>query len=496
MNQILGRLLAVLVAVVLTPSLGVAQIEFRPGNRIWTSVDFAWNPVFNFNDSETSPDIGPDGGGFGSLALEAGISETVVHPTDTVTGVLSAELSWSDAPHRVEASGSIGMAVSHSEANPTDRLPTGYQSVSGALRGRPGPGGVATMPFDADTPMSVRYRFDWAYPEAGGQSGSSLEVFSSTDYILGVSTTGDNEPFASSGSSSGYFEDVFLQGHEYRISFGAYGDQSNGFLFGTNRFDSWAFTLLVGEGATQGSAAGPSGAPPAPVPAPDLGAIIPGDGFELVEDEPFFFDDVESGLWYDPVAATGFVYAMQDGALFTEVIDFADGFDRPFSVWAEGQHLGTFGEDDGMDFVALLGHGVSEFAVTGITPTVDGEDPFAFPIQLAFDTATADFAQFALLAGLDGDYNASGQVEQGDLDLVLLNWGVDTTPGSGAGVPAGWVNDLPVGQIEQTELDKVLLNWGSASAPNFSANPAVVPEPGIVTVFLGVLTLGWRRRSA
>ena len=27
---------------------------------------------------------------------------------------------------------------------------------------------------------------------------------------------------------------------------------------------------------------------------------------------------------------------------------------------------------------------------------------------------------------IPGDYNNSGQVEQGDLDLVLQNWGVDT----------------------------------------------------------------------
>ena len=98
---------------------------------------------------------------------------------------------------------------------------------------------------------------------------------------------------------------------------------------------------------------------------------------------------------------------------------------------------------------------------------------------------TADVV--VLQGGITGDYNASGQVEQGDLDLVLQNWGDVTPP-----VPTGWVNDLPVGQIEQTELDKVLQNWGSTSAPDFSGS--AVPEPAMTAAFgiLGGLVL--RRR--
>ncbi len=68
---------------------------------------------------------------------------------------------------------------------------------------------------------------------------------------------------------------------------------------------------------------------------------------------------------------------------------------------------------------------------------------------------------------LPGDYNANGQVEQGDLDLVLQNWGLDT---SGGPVPAGWVSDLPDGQIDQGELDRVLQNWGSVSVTAFAAD--------------------------
>ena len=84
--------------------------------------------------------------------------------------------------------------------------------------------------------------------------------------------------------------------------------------------------------------------------------------------------------------------------------------------------------------------------------------------------------------GIVGDFNASGQVEQGDLDLVLQNWGVDTAV---AGIPAGWANDLPGGQIEQTELDRVLQNWGSTAAPDFNGNFQGVPEPAAaIALFL------------
>ncbi len=83
-----------------------------------------------------------------------------------------------------------------------------------------------------------------------------------------------------------------------------------------------------------------------------------------------------------------------------------------------------------------------------------------------------------------GDYDASGQVEQGDLDLVLQNWGLTTPP-----TPSGWINDLPDGVVDQAELDKVLQNWGSTSAPVFDGS--TVPEPAGLTALL--LATGMRR---
>lgn len=78
---------------------------------------------------------------------------------------------------------------------------------------------------------------------------------------------------------------------------------------------------------------------------------------------------------------------------------------------------------------------------------------------------------------LIGDFNANGAVEQGDLDLVLLNWGNAAEP-----LPSGWIGQTPTGRIDQDELDAVLLNWG-ASEPMVAA--AAVPEPAAwVTILL------------
>jgi hypothetical protein len=80
-----------------------------------------------------------------------------------------------------------------------------------------------------------------------------------------------------------------------------------------------------------------------------------------------------------------------------------------------------------------------------------------------------------------GDYNGNGTVEQGDLDLVLLNWGDDLANP----VAAGWTNGAPDGAVDQGELDAVLLNWGSAAS---TVGAAGVPEPS--TLILLAIGLG------
>ncbi|MEM7576387.1 MAG: hypothetical protein AAF328_02830 [Planctomycetota bacterium] len=87
---------------------------------------------------------------------------------------------------------------------------------------------------------------------------------------------------------------------------------------------------------------------------------------------------------------------------------------------------------------------------------------------------------------LVGDYNGNGQVEQGDLNLVLNNWG---------GARGDWDNaeGFLTGNVDQEELNRVLNNWGSSSAsPDFSG--FVVPEPSAFALLFGAVALRRRRR--
>lgn len=97
---------------------------------------------------------------------------------------------------------------------------------------------------------------------------------------------------------------------------------------------------------------------------------------------------------------------------------------------------------------------------------------------------------------LPGDYNNNGTVEQGDLDLVLLNWG-----SAASAVPDTWTNDPPAGIVDQSELDGVLLNWGNTFASSIApAGGAAlgVPEPQtwallVVAVSLVLIERRWSR---
>jgi len=118
--------------------------------------------------------------------------------------------------------------------------------------------------------------------------------------------------------------------------------------------------------------------------------------------EPFRFINVASGLWVDPPVAFGFEYEMLGDSLFTDILDFPVGFLDDFEVVVDGLSLGFFGPGEGVDFVSLLGDGVESFIVQNINPTVDPNDALAFPIQLAFDTQTADFTMTPLTRDDDG----------------------------------------------------------------------------------------------
>ncbi|MEM7578116.1 MAG: hypothetical protein AAF328_11665 [Planctomycetota bacterium] len=95
----------------------------------------------------------------------------------------------------------------------------------------------------------------------------------------------------------------------------------------------------------------------------------------------------------------------------------------------------------------------------------------------------------ALLAGAGqgvlGDYNDSGSVEQGDLNLVLNNWG---------GARGDWANadGFASTNVDQEELNRVLNNWGATAPPDFAG--VAVPEPALAAAVLGFGAVSLRRR--
>jgi hypothetical protein len=104
----------------------------------------------------------------------------------------------------------------------------------------------------------------------------------------------------------------------------------------------------------------------------------------------FLYQDVASGLWFDPATASAFDYKMTSGSLFTGILNFPTGFANAFTVTAGGVVLGSFSPGQNLTFP---GGGVPEFMIAGINPLVDPSDPSAFPLQLSFNTATASFTQ-------------------------------------------------------------------------------------------------------
>lgn len=120
-----------------------------------------------------------------------------------------------------------------------------------------------------------------------------------------------------------------------------------------------------------------------------------------------FMDQDGMGMWFDPVAAEGFTYATTDGSNFTTVglpVGTGDA-DGMFSVSDAINGTTVLSAGDIFDFPVA----VDAFTITGIDPSVDGEDPIAFPTFLAFDMTSVSFTMTAIPVP-----------EPGTLQLVLL----------------------------------------------------------------------------
>jgi len=150
------------------------------------------------------------------------------------------------------------------------------------------------------------------------------------------------------------------------------------------------------------------------------------------------------------------------------------------SVSADGAATFTLGDEYNLITAASV---TGTFDTTSL-PTLTGGLGF----DVLYEATRVALAVIALNS-LTGDYNADGFVSQGDLDLVLLNWG-DTT------APAGFDENALAGGgpfdnlISQNELDGVLLNWGNGTPP-----VAAIPEPTSALLILTPLLAASRRRK-
>ena len=130
------------------------------------------------------------------------------------------------------------------------------------------------------------------------------------------------------------------------------------------------------------------------------------------EDGWHSFNDVANRHWFDPPTSAGFTFKIGDDvasggsggtgdgcivekgaialpnktepSLFTKILGLPSGIDADelFSVLVGGKEIGKFKPNEVVDFVALLGYGVSEFRVAGIDAAIDPKNPLAFPIKL------------------------------------------------------------------------------------------------------------------
>ena len=153
-------------------------------------------------------------------------------------------------------------------------------------------------------------------------------------------------------------------------------------------------------------------------------------------------------------------------------------------VWGAGQVNLAAGTINAAQFElaggTLTGFGIGNAEITG------GSTITATGGVLTVGNAASTRGSVFLDVLLDGDYDDSGDVALGDLNLVLFDWNED-----GSVLTTDWIHQRPASgtTVGLAELNGVLFNWGNSAAV------ATVPEPtaGRLSV-LGVLALGIRRR--
>jgi hypothetical protein len=183
-----------------------------------------------------------------------------------------------------------------------------------------------------------------------------------------------------------------------------------------------------------------------------------GDGFVFDSSfipRPFFVATVDDGLHFDTLLVH------MSGDTMPSTLERPDTRFVEMGLLLETTDTGAFASDGLPRQLSL-----DQFGLAGIDFFGTGT---AFPTFLVHTTITTLDTLPSLPAG---DFSGNGRVEQGDLDLVLLNWGKE--PGI-AETP--WAGLAPGGLIDQEELDAVLLGWGAKAT-----GTAAVPEPSAASL--------------
>ncbi|QDV75926.1 hypothetical protein [Botrimarina mediterranea] len=136
--------------------------------------------------------------------------------------------------------------------------------------------------------------------------------------------------------------------------------------------------------------------------------------------------------------------------------------------------------------VAAGSHKLLDFTYTGTgTGTAFGVVGSVGLLEEGLNTGAVDLGSGP--DPLAGDFDGSGAVGDGDLTLLLSNWGAAVPP-----VPAGWTGTQPTAPgVGDDELTGLLSTWGQSSS-----SAVAVPEPTAALLgLIGVACLSFRRSA-
>ncbi len=196
------------------------------------------------------------------------------------------------------------------------------------------------------------------------------------------------------------------------------------------------------------------------------------------------FDDLPSGGYFDPPAASGFRYQTTDGSRFTRLFDLPSGFNSPFSVSVEGRVIGRFTAGESVEFSSFPGGGVSSFAIFDILPSVDPTNVLVFPVGLEFDHPRASFDMIPHVS-LPGDFNDDGKVNAADYTVWRNYLGTNFDLNGN-----GDETDSSAGVVDRADYDLWKLHYGEHNPGTGTANlSSSVPEPSTTTMATVIVVL-------